>query len=239
MPSYAPNDPRRNGTATPNQMVGQNQGGIPAMPAPPPAPSIPPVAVARRKKDEIVRPVVPLQTATGGQAPGVVPISPPGVPTPGLLNVPPPPPPMGPAGMPQVPPEEGLQPEGLVAQQAPQQPPPAPEQQQAPEAGALQKTPEQQQQELDNQPSQVEGYNQGAYDRSARAAGLAPTAPSKTVKVFHKQLKEFGPHPFADDPNAPPFPMRIGSHNYNPFTGKTTSAPALGPSAFAMLGVKI
>ena len=238
MPSYAQNDPRRTGTASPNRMVGQNQGGIPSMPPPPPAPSIPPVAVARNKKDSIVRPItVPLQTATGAQAPGAVPIPPPGAPTPGLLNVPPPPPPMGPGGMPQVPPAEGLQPEGLVAQQAPQQQPP--EQQQAPEAGALQKTPEQQQQELDNQPSQVEGYNQGAYDRSARAAGLAPTAPPKTVKVFQKQLKEFGPHPFADDPGAPPFPMRVGSHNYNPFSGKWTTAPALGPSAFTMLGVKI
>ena len=49
---------------------------------------------------------------------------------------------------------------------------------------------------------------------------LSPEGEVKYKEAVVARRKQFGPHPFADDPNAPPTPARLGRHMFNPFSGQ-------------------
>jgi hypothetical protein len=49
--------------------------------------------------------------------------------------------------------------------------------------------------------------------------GLTDLGRERIEMERQKQLKDFGVWPGADDPSAPPPPVRPGGHSYNPYTG--------------------
>jgi len=58
----------------------------------------------------------------------------------------------------------------------------------------------------------------GEVDRSGRITP-SPEGEVKYKEAVVMARKRLGPHPFAGDVNAPPFPVRLGRANINPFTG--------------------
>jgi hypothetical protein len=48
---------------------------------------------------------------------------------------------------------------------------------------------------------------------------LSPEGEMKYKEAKVQRLKKFGPHPFADDPNAPSPEARLGGRMFNPFSG--------------------
>ena len=51
---------------------------------------------------------------------------------------------------------------------------------------------------------------------------LVPNAQTQAryQQAIVQRRKQFGPHPFANDPNAPPAPVELGKPSFNPFTGQ-------------------
>lgn len=52
----------------------------------------------------------------------------------------------------------------------------------------------------------------------------SPEGAVKYQQAIVQARKQFGPHPWADDPQAPPPPVRLGRSMINPFTGQWTQA---------------
>jgi hypothetical protein len=49
---------------------------------------------------------------------------------------------------------------------------------------------------------------------------LNPEGEMKYKEAIVSRRKQFGPHPFAGDPNAPPAPARLGGRMFNAFSGQ-------------------
>jgi hypothetical protein len=58
----------------------------------------------------------------------------------------------------------------------------------------------------------------GPMDRSGNIQ-FTPEGEVKYKEAVVKRRKDFGPHPWAGDPNAPQPPARMGGWMLNPFTG--------------------
>lgn len=50
----------------------------------------------------------------------------------------------------------------------------------------------------------------------------SPEGAAKYQQAVVSARRSFGPHPWADDPQAPPPPVKLGRKNFNPFTGQWT-----------------
>jgi hypothetical protein len=59
----------------------------------------------------------------------------------------------------------------------------------------------------------------GAVARDGKLT-LSPDGEVKYKEAMVKRRKQYGPHPFAGDPNAPPAPARLGGRMFNPFSGQ-------------------
>ena len=52
----------------------------------------------------------------------------------------------------------------------------------------------------------------------------SPEGAAKYQQAIVSARRSFGPHPWADDPQAPPPPVKLGRKNFNAFTGQWTKA---------------
>lgn len=59
----------------------------------------------------------------------------------------------------------------------------------------------------------------GTVDQSGKLT-LSPDGAVKYQQAVIQKRNEFGVHPFANDPSAPPPPIKLGKPFINPFTGK-------------------
>jgi len=98
-------------------------------------------------------------------------------------------------------------------------------------------------------PSEIPGINTGHFEavvnekkfkemKTGDGMPISEEQQKRLAQNVKQQLAEFGEFPGAQDPDAPPPPIREGGRSFNPFTGGFTGEHG-GPNAFKMMGFDI
>lgn len=65
----------------------------------------------------------------------------------------------------------------------------------------------------------------GAVDRDGNLT-LSEEGKVKYQEAVAARRRDFGPHPFAGNPDIPPIPVTLGRPSFNPFTGQWQGRPS-------------